>query len=157
MLSLKVGSVVAMQLISVLSWLRRFSGLPRNELELRARQAGRQQCRFREEFPTGSDVRTLHQVMPRLRRAWWPFEKRSHHMPELLAVGPKSDDPRLVGLVSAYCFLAFGLLPCTVPSAFASSSLAPTQTIRTGLPAWLLLVDYFRFAGNSRRGKGPSL
>jgi hypothetical protein len=23
--------------------------------------------------------------------AWWHFEKRSHHMPELLAVGPKSD------------------------------------------------------------------
>src|SRR4030088_860217 len=23
--------------------------------------------------------------------AWWHFEKRSHHVPELLAVGPKSD------------------------------------------------------------------
>jgi hypothetical protein len=76
----------------------------------------------------GSDVRTLHHVMPRLRRAWWHFEKRSHHIPELLAVGPNSDDPRFVGLVSAYCFLAFGLLPCTVPSAFASSSLAPADT-----------------------------
>src|SRR5258707_5523753 len=40
-----------------------------------SRQAGRQQCTVSEEFPTGSDVRTLHQVMPCLRRGVVAFRE----------------------------------------------------------------------------------